>query len=142
MGQRGLKTVMFIALMVMIFLLVISLYMMLKIVPEYSQSYRLLSQELPFITRVCLKISAVANKFSLITAGVLLAAILGSVIMGVIGKNKMFAVKVYTGVASLVSLFIVFCYFATRLPIIRIENAAEQQFAAEGFQMVPSQQGQ
>lgn len=140
MEQKGLKAVVFLSLVIMLCLLVAGLYTTLKIVPEYAKSYRLMNQGLPFLTRLCFKISMIVGKSAMIVVPIVLLVILGSVIMVIIGKNKILTLNLNTSLAILAFLFIIFCYYAMRLPIMGMDREFQNQFAAEGYKMVPSEQ--
>jgi len=137
MEQKGLRAAVFFSLIVMVCLVVGGLYATLKIVPEYTQSYRLMDQGLPLLTRVCVKIGMMVSKGTMIVVPIVLLVILGCVIMGVVGKNRALALNINTGISILAALFIIFCYYATRLPLMRMEKESQRQFAAEGYKMVP-----
>jgi len=139
MEKKGLKVAVFFSLVIMLCLLVAGLYTTLKIVPEYTNSYQLMNQGLPFLTRLCIKISMIVSKGTIIVVPVLLLVILGAVIMWIVGKNKILALNINTSISILAALFIIFCYYATRLPVMRMEKESQRQFAAEGYKMVPAE---
>jgi type II secretory pathway component PulF len=125
------KAAVFFSLAVMTFLVGAAFYVMVKVVPQYSQAYSGLRGGLPSLTVVCFKISNLLKANFFIFLGAALLGIIAALALAFMYKKRILLAELFTLAATLSFCLIMFSFYATRAASIQVDKTTQAQL--EGF---------
>lgn len=131
MEKKNLDKVIIGVSLVVIFILTMVIFYNLRILPRYKNLYEYLGGILPFLTRLYLLIGSMITRWFILLMPLLYLGFGALVSLPLIIKNKTFLARLYTGLALLFFIFILFSQLALRLPIMRLKQIIKRNFTSE-----------
>ncbi|MDD5756949.1 MAG: hypothetical protein PHR23_06695 [bacterium] len=101
---------------------IIGLYILLKVVPDYTFRYTVIGVLLPLPTTICISLSHFIRECFLLLLPIIVLSLAVAIALPFIMKNKNILAKVYVIITCIFILLVVFYVFALEIPMVKTRN--------------------